>query len=85
MAEHTRKFYTCDRCGIEMDSPVRGAERGPTAFTMSAFSDVGVGRGPLFKWNDLCLGCNSLVGDAARQLAADARADRAAAMGNQTP
>ena len=77
MAKKTYTKYICDRCGVEMDAPVRGAERGPTAFSMSASSDVGVAGGPLFKWDELCSLCNSFVGDLASRLVKEARSLKA--------
>lgn len=78
MAEHTRKFYTCDRCGVEMDQPVRGGERGPTAFTLHAHQDFGVGGGALISWSHLCTSCNSACCAAIKALAKEAGEARVA-------
>ena len=71
--EHTRKFFTCDRCGVEMDKPVTGAERGPEAGAMTASFDVGVAGGLIFSWQHLCGGCNTFVLKTARDLAAQSK------------
>ena len=76
MAEHTRKFYTCDRCGVEMDQPVRGAERGPTAFTLRASQDCGVAGGVMIGWDHLCESCNTFVAEEIRRLADGQRTAR---------
>lgn len=68
MSEHIKKFYTCDRCGVEMDAPVRGNERGPTAYTLTATEDFGVAGGRPIDWRDLCSSCNSAVGEWIRLL-----------------
>jgi hypothetical protein len=76
MVKLTREYYRCDRCRIEMVQPVRGTERGPTAFSLSALKDFGVaGENPI-KWNDLCKDCNAKVGGIIRAALEDAARDR---------
>lgn len=63
MAEHKRTFYTCDRCGCEMEQPVCGGKKGPTAVTLSASLDYGVTGGTVIDWKHLCAPCNGKVLD----------------------
>lgn len=76
MAKHSREFYTCDCCGVEMDQPVRGGERGPIAYSAIISQDVGVAGGPIVKWQELCETCNSHLGKVADELSAHAKALR---------
>ena len=78
MGKHVKEYYTCDRCGVEMDQPVRGAERGPTAFSLNVSQDHGVAGGPLIAWNELCGPCNSYVGELIRGLLDEQKNARAA-------
>jgi len=62
MAKVTRTFHVCDRCKVEMDDYVRGSERGPTRFQMTANQDVGVAGGTMIEWIELCSECNAYLG-----------------------
>jgi len=77
MAEKTRKYYTCDRCRVEMDQPVRGNERGPIAYTLTLSEDVGVAGGAVANWQHLCGRCNGYVGSLRRKISEDIKALRA--------
>ena len=58
MAKHTRAYHTCDICGVEMEKPYRGGERGTYAITMEM--DFAVA-GNMVKWDETCESCNHLL------------------------
>lgn len=80
----SKEYYVCDRCGIHMEQPVRGSERGPTAFTLNAHQDCGVAGGSLISWNHLCPACNSACCSAIKALAREAGEARVAIINGQT-
>lgn len=59
MTEHSRKYYTCDLCKVEMDKPYSGGENG--TYTLKTSSDYAV-TGHAWAWKDLCKECNDYVG-----------------------
>ena len=59
MSEHTRKYFTCDICGVEMVKPYCGGESG--TYEMIATEDYAVAGGYAIKWRDLCQPCNNFL------------------------
>ena len=59
MSEHTRKYFICDICGVEMVKPYCGGERG--TYEMTATEDYAVTGGYVIRWKDLCQPCNNFL------------------------
>lgn len=58
MSEHTHTTYACDRCKADLGD--KRPERNQASVVQATFN-WREGPGPVFKWSDLCDGCNTAV------------------------
>lgn len=75
MAKQTKTFYKCDMCGVEMDKPYRGGERG--TYEAHFQCDYAVA-GHIIEWKETCASCNDLLGRMIYDLVERAKAQRQA-------
>lgn len=73
MAKHMREYFTCDRCGIEIDRPDYGGDAGTFSLRVHAgFATCG----EVICWDELCRECNIAASKVIDVMKADQRQAR---------
>lgn len=75
MAKVIKEYHECDFCGVQMEKPYNGGEGG--TFKLSAEVDYAT-CGHTTRYQELCNGCNGIVGGFIREMEIRAKGMRKA-------